>query len=314
VFGYVFFKKGITLSSPNKVCPISPTDPSPLIYYQNPLIPGLSAPLKQKLPDMKYCLILLLFIAPCSFAQKWDVEVMGGVAGYNGDLTEHVFSYRTAGPSAGFNVKYNFNNEFVVLRAGLTWGKISANDKFNKQADLKSRNLSFQTNIWEASLCAEVNIFEPEYYTVYPYVFAGVGVFRYNPYTYDNDNVKQYLQPLGTEGQGLKAYPDRKPYSLTQFCLPFGGGMKVKMNRSMDLIYEMGGRYLFTDYLDDVSKTYANAETLMANSKPKSAELAFRQTNKPNPSDGDMRGNSKVKDWYFISSFKLLFRLGKDRQ
>ncbi|MEI9807945.1 MAG: DUF6089 family protein [Bacteroidota bacterium] len=262
---------------------------------------------------MKYCFILLLFIAPASFAQKWDVEVMGGVAAYNGDLTEHTISYRSAGPSAGINVKYNFSNEIVVLRGGLTWGKISGDDKFNKQGDLKNRNLSFQTNIWEASLCAELNIFEPEYYTVYPYVFAGIGAFRFNPYTYDNQQVKQYLQPLGTEGQGLASHPDRKPYSLTQFCLPFGGGMKVKLNTRWDLIYEVGGRLLFTDYLDDVSTTYVNSQELMANSKPKAVELAYRQSNSPYPGDGATRGNPKVKDWYFISGFKLLFRLGQDR-
>ena len=260
---------------------------------------------------MKSCLILLLFIAPSTFAQKWDVEVMGGVSGYNGDLTEHAFSYRTAGPAAGINVKYNFNNEFVVLRAGLTWANISGNDKYNKEADLKNRNLSFKTTIWEASLCAEVNIFEPEYYSVYPYLFAGVGVFRYNPYAYDNDHVKQYLQPLGTEGQGLDGYPDRKPYSLTQFCLPFGGGMKVKLSESIDLVYEMGGRFLFTDYLDDVSKTYVNSEALMANSKPKSVELAYRQTDSPYPTEGSVRGNPKVKDWYFVSGMKLVFKLGR---
>ena len=262
---------------------------------------------------MKYCLILLLFIAPAADAQKWDIEVMGGIAGYNGDLTEHVLSYRTAGPSAGINVKYNLSNDVIVLRGGIAWGKISGDDRHNKQADLRSRNLNFETHIWEANLCVEINIFEPEYFNVYPYVFAGVGAFRFNPYTYDNENVKQYLQPLGTEGQGLASYPGRKPYSLTQFCLPFGGGMKVNLGGRCDLIYELGGRFLFTDYLDDVSTSYVNSQELMASSRPKAVELAYRQKNSPYPNEGDQRGNPKVKDWYFMSGFKLLFRLGKDR-
>ncbi|HEY6506267.1 MAG TPA: DUF6089 family protein [Chitinophagaceae bacterium] len=262
---------------------------------------------------MRYCLIFLLFIATNSVAQKWDIEVMGGVSGYNGDLTEHPISYKTAGPSAGINVKYNFSGNVVVLRGGITWAKVSGDDNDNKEADLRSRNLNFQTHIWEASLCAEVNLFDPEFFSVYPYLFAGVGVFRFNPYTYDKDNVKQYLQPLGTEGQGLASYPDRKPYSLTQFCIPFGGGMKVNLSDRCDFIYEFGGRFLFTDYLDDVSTTYVNQEEMMTGNQQKSAELSFRQVNGPFPGAGATRGNPKVNDWYFISGFKLLFRLGNDR-
>lgn len=260
---------------------------------------------------MKYCLILLLLIKTPCFAQSWDVEIMAGAAGYTGDLTENTITYRTLGPSAGINLKYNFNNDVIVLRGGITWGRVSGNDKYNNQADLKSRNLSFQTNIFEGSLCAEVNIFEPEFFSAYPYVFAGVGVFRFNPYTYDNNHVKQHLQPLGTEGQGLSSHPERKPYSLTQFCLPFGGGMKINLSKTCDLIYEISGRFLFTDYLDDVSTTYVNTQALLAASRPKAAELAYRQTQAPFPNEGDIRGNPKVKDWYFINGFKLLFRLGK---
>lgn len=260
---------------------------------------------------MKYCLIFILFITTNCLAQRWDVEIIGGTSGYNGDLTEHIISYRTMGPSAGINLKYNFNNELIVLRGGIAWGKISGNDKYNDQSDLKSRNLNFQTNLFEASLCAEVNIFEPEFFSAYPYVFAGLGVFHFNPYTYDDDRVKYYLQTLGTEGQGLSSHSERKPYSLTQFCLPFGGGMKIDLSEKCDLIYEMGGRLLFTDYLDDVSTTYVNTQALLAASRPKAAELAYRQTQAPFPSEGDIRGNPKVKDWYFFNGFKLLFRLGK---
>jgi hypothetical protein len=51
----------------------------------------------------------------------------------------------------------------------------------------------------------------------------------------------------------------------------------------------------------------------MSRSRQKAAELAYRQTNAPFPSEGDIRGNPKVKDWYWISALKLLIRLGKKR-
>ena len=261
---------------------------------------------------MKRYFAVLLFIGHSCVAQRWEAEVMAGVMGYSGDLTEHVFSPKSMGPSGGLNLKYNFNDIFL-LRGGITWGSVSANDKDNHQADLRCRNLNFRTDILEASVCLEFNLFEPDYFLVYPYLFAGAGLFHFNPYTYDKNGNKTFLQPLGTEGQGLASYPDRKPYSLTQFCLPFGGGMKVKLNKKCDFIYEIAGRALFTDYLDDVSKTYVKTQTLMTNSSPKTAELAYRQTDAPYPSEGDIRGNPKVKDWYFITGLKLLIRLGRQR-
>lgn len=79
----------------------------------------------------------------------------------------------------------------------------------------------------------------------------------------------------------------------------------------MDLTYEFGARVLFTDYLDDVSKTYVNTLAFLAGSRPKAAELAYRHTLAPSPNEGDIRGNPKENDWYFISGLKLLLRLGK---
>lgn len=260
---------------------------------------------------MKRCLALLLLISNLCFAQKWDAEIMLGLSGYNGDLTDRVFSHRTLGSAASFNLKYNLDH-IISLRGGITFASISGNDKYNKQADLKSRNLNFRTNILEANLCIEFDLLEPEYFIAYPYLFAGIGVFHFNPYTYNKTSHRIYLQPLGTEGQGLAAYPDRRPYSLIQFCVPFGGGIKMNLSRKFDLIYELGGRLLFTDYLDDVSKTYVNPQTLMANSRPEAAELACRHMINPVPSDGDIRGNPKVKDWYYITGFKLLMRLGRE--
>ena len=261
---------------------------------------------------MKYSFIFLFIITQSCFAQGWEADITMGVSGYNGDLTEHIFSPKSMEPSAGFNLRYNFD-DIIIVRGGFSWGKVSADDKNNHQQDLKARNLNFRTNILEGNLCAELNLFEPEYYNAYPYVFIGIGMFHFNPYTYDRDGNKTYLQPLGTEGQGLAGYPGRKPYSLTQFCLPFGGGMKINISKRCDLVYEIGGRFLFTDYLDDVSTTYVNTQTLMANSKAKTAELAYRQTINRSPAEGDIRGNPKVKDWYFISGFKLLLRLGKEK-
>src|SRR5690606_13448162 len=74
---------------------------------------------------------------------------------------------------------------------------------------------------------------------------------------------KVFLKPLSTEGQGLPQYPDRKPYKLTQFAIPFGAGVKFRVSRNTVLAYEVGLRKIFTDYLDDVSTTYVDQATLL---------------------------------------------------
>jgi opacity protein-like surface antigen len=216
----------------------------------------------------------------------------------------------------GVNLKYEYY--YLVVRGGIAWGQIGADDKNNgKIPDIRNRNLSFKSNILELSLCAELNLMEPDIFYAYPYVFGGIGLMRFNPYTNDNAGQKTFLHPLGTEGQGLSEYPDRKSYSLTQICIPFGAGWKVDVNDNWGLGIEFGYRILFTDYLDDVSKTYVNTQVLLNKRGPKSAELAFRATPVPGtgffPTEGDMRGNSGVKDGYFFNGLKVLYHFRKNK-
>lgn len=258
---------------------------------------------------MKHCFVFLLFAASTSYGQGWEAEIMIGGARYKGDLTKSHFAYQTTRPAAAFNIKYNFDNA-IILRAGVAFAQVMGNDKYNRRADLKARNLNFKTNIVELSLCAEYNLLEPEIFDAYPYIFGGIGIYHFDPYTYDNSNKKTYLRPLSTEGQGLAAYPDRDTYSKTQFCIPFGAGWKWNFSKRYDLVYEIGYRILFTDYLDDVSKPYIDPQILLAAKGPKAVELAFKSKVPVVP--GDIRGNSNVNDWYFFSGVKLVMRLGKE--
>ena len=82
----------------------------------------------------------------------------------------------------------------------------------------------------------------------------------------------------------------------------------MNVNKSWDLVYEIGYRALFTDYLDDVSGTYVNPQKLLAAKGPKAVELAYRAKPPFPQGEGDQRGNTGVKDWYFIHGIKLLYR------
>jgi len=256
---------------------------------------------------MKFCIIFVLLLTNICKGQEWQLEVMGGVAGYNGDLTERRISIKELRPGINLNFKY-YSGNLINIRAGVAYARVGADDKNNIKNYFKRRNLNFKSDILEFNVIAEVNLFDPEIYVSYPYLFAGAGVFHFNPFTYDKDNRKTYLQPLSTEGQGLQEYTGRKNYELTQFCLPAGLGWIWRLNEDLYISYELGFRILFTDYLDDVSKTYVNLDVLSATKGPKSAELAYRGPS-PFRLEGIGRGNSSINDVYFFSGVKLAVKL-----
>jgi len=69
-------------------------------------------------------------------------------------------------------------------------------------------------------------------------------------------------------------------------------------------------RKTFTDYIDDVSKTYVDQAILGAARGPRAVDLAFRSDElKDNtlsyPSEFTVRGGEKFKDWYYFSGITL---------
>jgi hypothetical protein len=261
---------------------------------------------------MKHCIVFLFLWPFIAKTQDWQAELMAGTSCYNGDLTQSAFSFKRIGPCAALNIKY-VSNDFWSLRAGIAYARLSGDDRKNTDKGLQSRNLNFKTNVIEFSLCGELALVDPELYFSFPYIFGGVGIFHFDPYTYDKDNNKTFLRPLGTEGQGLAEYPDRKMYSLYQVCIPFGAGWKLNVKNKWEISYEFGYRILFTDYLDDVSRRYVSLDKLKAARGMTAAELSYRK-NSPFLEEGEVRGNSKVKDLYFFNGIKIATWIGKNRR
>ncbi len=121
------------------------------------------------------------------------------------------------------------------------------------------------------------------------------------------------MQPLSTEGEGFVS--GRKMYSLTQIGIPFGGGIKLALSDNLNVGFELGFRRLFTDYLDDVSKTYVDENLLLANRGAKAVELSYRGDEVKGgslvyPAAGVQRGNPGSGDWYYFTGITLSFRLG----
>ncbi|MEP6465563.1 MAG: DUF6089 family protein [Parafilimonas sp.] len=262
-----------------------------------------------KLRALFFCVIIFISYNPVK-AQELSVQISPGIMNYGGDLQAAVYTFQNANFSMAANVIYRVKN--FSLKGGVTYGKVKGDDLTN--TGYKTRNLSFISNIADASLCLQYDLFLMEDNRNFtPYVFAGAGVFHFNPYAIYNSQ-KVYLQPLGTEGQGLSIYPDKKIYSLTQPEVPFGIGFKYKVSDHVLIGLEFSTRYLFTDYLDDVSGRYPDENELFKQRGQLAVDLSFRANeidlSLPFPS-GQQRGNPKQNDNYYTSTFSFIYVFSK---
>ncbi|WP_207493493.1 DUF6089 family protein [Aridibaculum aurantiacum] len=261
---------------------------------------------------MKYILSCLFLITTCTtFSQPLRFHFSGGFANYNGDLQPKKFTLNQAKGVVAAGATFNLSEKFA-LRSDYSFAKVGADDKLS--SNNQARNLNFTSLIQELSLMGEYDIFSTYERKLTPYVFAGIGVFRFSPYTKDENGNKVYLQHLRTEGQETSQYPDRKIYNKVQMNIPFGAGAKYAISDDVHLAFELSFRKLFTDYLDDVSTSYADENVLTNEVGPKSAQFAFRGdelTHNPRtyPAGGTARGNPAYKDSYYFGQVRLSFRM-----
>jgi hypothetical protein len=258
-------------------------------------------------------LLLGMLFPALLHAQQISLDLSGGFSNYQGDLQQKRFTTDQSKGAFGIGLRYALVDH-LDLRTNFTYARIGAADNLGTNPVLQKRNLSFETAIAEGNLLLDYSIINLRYQSVTPYVFAGVAVFHFNPYAYDSLHNRVYLQPLSTEGEGLPQYPDRKPYQLTQFAIPFGGGLRWALSGDMMLSYEIGLRKTFTDYLDDVSTTYVDRGVLAAAKGAKAVEMAFRgdelKTGLTYPNAGAIRGGKKYKDWYYFSGITISIGIG----
>ena len=248
------------------------------------------------------------------------------------------------------------------------YGTLSASDKSasatGESGYRNARNLSFRNRIKELSVLAYFDLFKNESTYISrvkwtPYVYLGLAAFLHNPQAKAPDkplvgsvalqDAGQWvdLRPLGTEGQYSNLDPTDvnhgiKPYGLLQVAIPFGVGARFRINEVMDLWGDIGFRYTFTDYIDDVSGNYVDLNKL---NSPLAQAMSYRTnelgsggqappgTVAGNPattytystgalaglnveagygSEGkdNIRGNKNNKDVYMVTSIRLTYILG----
>ncbi len=275
-------------------------------------------------------------------------------------------------PGLGVSFTHRFGPRYS-LTGNFMYGTVTGSDAKSADAGDDSngkyrfqRNLSFRNRIKELSIVANFDVFQNQATYISrvkwtPFVSLGFAVFHHNPQAkapmtdvhgqpLAGGGEWVDLQPLGTEGQHVELLPTDvnygiKPYKLIQAAIPFALGVRLRVNEVMDFSVELGFRYLFTDYLDDVSGSYVNLGVFGDNEMAKA--LSYRGHELPQfapamyPSPGmvasedrnnsttyyvikgygdefstpdgnsNVRGNSGDRDIYTVTTFRLNFILGK---
>lgn len=262
-------------------------------------------------------------------------------------------------PAVGINFIHRFGPRYS-LKAEFMYGTLKGTDaQTADKSDQENgvyryqRNLSFRNRIKELSVVALFDLFENEATYISrvswtPYAYVGIAGLLHNPEAQAPatglngtplPEAGQWvkLRPLGTEGQySTLASTDVnfgiKPYQTIQVAIPFGLGARFKLNQVMDLWADIGFRYTFTDYLDDVSENYVDLGYLksdlaraMSYRTGELGALKNPQTYTSTAPGGgtytveagygsefpdNVRGSKNDRDIYMVTSIRLTYIIG----
>lgn len=269
---------------------------------------------------IRHVLLLCLALSLTNFsklsAQEFEIGVLGGVSVYSGDLSpDEIGLYlEDANPSGGLYLRYR-PVERIAFRLTGFFGKVSASDEditFGGTEVGQARN--FRSSISDVGLTVELDIlrFGPPSSHLALYVAGGGSMVSFDPEG-NLDGTWYRLQPLATEGQGLgrDGYA-AAPYSLTEFALNLGGGLRYQISNSVSLGAEVIGRRMNSDYLDDVSNTQVNYLDILENTGRLAAQFSNPTITDPATADRlDYTRGGEFADYFFSGTITLGITLGQ---
>ena len=179
-------------------------------------------------------------------------------------------------------------NGAIALRAQLGTTYIEDYDNLSSNPARMTRNAHFRNFIHEFSLRSEVNIFSRTSITKYSsklrvgvntYGILGVTGFMHNPqarldptsaqYHYDQGNITELVSAWNYDKwYNLRdAGTEKQDYGLASFGIPMGVGASFMVNYTTRVGIDFVWNLTFTDFLDDVSGTYADPESFVGNAE-----------------------------------------------
>jgi hypothetical protein len=269
-----------------------------------------------------FCLLTVL--ASEGFSQyEMDFGVNLGGANYLGEIGSNAakaqpwlldLKFGQTNFAVGAFFRYSFNRN-LSAKINFNYARVQGADSTAESPEQRARNLSFRTEILEATLSGEYAFFvlndlsrrSRQRIDFRAYAFAGAGVALYYPYAQYKDKW-YYLRPLNTEGT-------ENAYDEMTIAIPLGLGAAYTFNKKIRVGMEIGYRFTFTDYLDDVSTDFAyDSELPFEESKifANRSEEAFLKGDPelPHPGffvSGSRRGNPDTNDGYILAQFSISY-------
>jgi len=212
---------------------------------------------------------------------------------YFGDIApkSSIGSTKISSTRPGFTAAFGYRfGPRSTIQASLSYGTLFSDDNIAANPTGENsqyryvRNLQFRNNITELAVVGIFDLFKNQgsYLSrvqITPYAILGIAGFYHNPKAIAPETDIQTgaavpeagqwvsLRPLGTEGQYADLLPTDanfgiKPYSLWQVSIPFGLGARYRLGEALDISLDITFRYLFFDYIDDISRNYVDLGAL----------------------------------------------------
>jgi hypothetical protein len=249
------------------------------------------------------------------FDRSKEISLITGTSYYIGEINPYKHFGGRLHLGGGMSFRNNISKRWSY-KGSLLYGSVEAWDKDSKDLWQKNRNLNFRNQFVEGSFQVELNFINYQIGSddrISPYLFTGLAYFQMNPQGYYKGTWYP-LQPLGTEGQGNKGYPEK--YRNGGMAIPAGVGLKVNIWAIFGLSVEWGVRRTWTDYFDDISRNYPDPAVMLG--KNGNSTLASKMSDqsllKEGPTGtnyGVQRGDPGRKDLYFFCLVSLNVRIDK---
>jgi hypothetical protein len=253
-------------------------------------------------------------------------QFLGDLGGSSGVGTHFLKDFNSGSIRYGGVIGYRHRiSKTWFLRPSLTIGELYGNDNLSSNAFRFDRNQNFRTLIIEPSVQMEYHFYQYDQQghrykikhahgartlKIDGYVFAGFGLFYFNPQGQYSNGQWYSLRPLSTEGEGLPGGPPT--YSPIALCFPAGFGFKYYIDNQWSVGIEGSTRiWTSTDYIDDTHGKYFNPEEIEKYKGPVAAYFSGPVLGliPGQNAIGQERGDPNNNDTYMFLFFTLNYRL-----
>lgn len=279
---------------------------------------GLAMHFRTPTPKSFFIAFLICSTSLVQAQYFWDIGMNVGASNYLGDIGGNQLTRRdfvsdmkmseTKMTAGGF-VRYKISHLFSA-QGNISWIRIAGDDKLSANPARNARNLNFRNDMVEASGQMQFFFYEVNDLgrslrnenNFRAYVGLGAGAVYHNPKTSFNGEMVA-LRPLTTEG---------KKYSRVAAVIPASAGFYFTLNKHYRIGWNLTWRTTFSDYLDDISTTYADPSQLPSTLAVQLANRTDELTTvspafADNFTPGNKRGDSKHNDSYLTSSVDLSY-------